>query len=73
MWDGASSGLLDQSDIDQLASNVEPGSLGGMLVYENTWAVPIIAAIDRNGDRIVGQESIVADDLLLQLDATEPG
>jgi hypothetical protein len=37
MWDGASSGLLDQSDIDQLASNVEPGSLGGMLVYENTW------------------------------------
>ena len=72
MWDGASSGLLDQSDIDQVASSIEPGSLGGILVYENTWAVPIISAIDRNGDRIVGQGSIMADDLLLQLDATEP-
>lgn len=73
MWDGASSGLLDQSDLDQVASSIEPGSLGGLLVYENTWAVPIITAIDRNGDRIVGQGSIVADDIILQLDATEPG
>jgi hypothetical protein len=73
MWDGASSGLLDQSDLDEVASSIEPGSLGGILVYENTWAVPIITAIDRNGDRIIGQGSIVADDIILQLDATEPG
>jgi hypothetical protein len=72
MWDGASSGLLDQSDIDEVASTIEPGSLGGILVYENTWAVPIISAIDRTGARMVGQGPIVADDLLQQLDATEP-
>jgi len=72
MWDGASSGLLDRSDIDEVASSIEPGSLGGILVYENTWAVPIISAIDRNGDRMVGLGSIVVDELLQQLDATEP-
>ena len=71
-WDGASSGLLDQSDIDEVASAIEPGSLGGILVYENTWAVPIIEAIDRTGARMVGQGPIVADDLIQQLDATEP-
>jgi hypothetical protein len=51
---------------------IDPGSLGGILVYENTWAVPLIAAVDRNGDRIVGHGRIGADDLLQQLDATEP-
>lgn len=71
IWDGASSGLLDQSDIDQVASSIEPGSLGGILVYENAWAVPLIAAMDRTGARMVGHGRIGADDLIQQLDATE--
>ncbi len=71
-WDGASSGLLDESDIEEVASAIGVGSLGGILVYENTWAVPLMAAVDRNGDRIVGHGRIGADDLVEQLDATEP-
>ena len=46
LW-GLSSGLLDQSDIDQVAAAIEPGSLAGILVYENVWAVPMWTAIDR--------------------------
>ena len=72
IWDGASSGLLDESDINEVAGAIEPGSLGGILVYENSWAVPLISAIDRNGDKMVGHGRIVVDDLLEQLDATEP-
>jgi len=72
MWDGASSGLLDQSDIDEVATVIEPGSLAGILVYENLWATPLMAALDRSSARLVGDGRIVVEDLLTALDATEP-
>jgi len=32
LW-GLSSGLLDQSDVDEVAATIEPGSLAGILLY----------------------------------------
>ena len=72
IWDGASSGLLDQSDIDEVAAAIEPGSLAGIVVYENLWAVPIWTALDRSAARLVGSGRISGDDLIAALDATEP-
>jgi hypothetical protein len=71
LW-GLSSGLLDQSDIDEVASAIEPGSLAGILVYENVWAVPMWTAIDRSSARLVGAGRVVADDLIAALDAPDP-
>ena len=71
LW-GLSSGLLDQSDIDEVASAIGPGSLAGILVYENVWAVPMWTAIDRSSARLVGAGRIVADDLIAALDAPDP-
>jgi hypothetical protein len=71
LW-GLSSGLLDQSDIDQVAAAIEPGSLAGILVYENVWAVPMWTAIDRSSARLVGAGRVVADDLIAALDAPDP-
>jgi Family of unknown function (DUF6325) len=71
LW-GLSSGLLDQSDIDEVAAAIEPGSLAGILVYENVWAVPMGTAIDRSSARLVGAGRIVADDLIAALDAPDP-
>jgi len=73
MWDGATSGLLDQSDIDQVAAVIEPGSLAGIMVYENLWAVPLMTALDRSTARMVGSGRVVVEDLLTALDQTEPG
>lgn len=70
MWEGASSGLLDQSDVDQVAEVIEPGSLAGILVYENRWAVPLMTAIDRSTARMVGSGRIGAEDLIAALDET---
>lgn len=72
IWDGASSGLLDQSDFDEVAAAIEPGSLAGIVVYENLWAVPIWTALDRSAARLVGSGRISGDDLIAALDATEP-
>jgi hypothetical protein len=68
LW-GLSSGLLDRSDIDEVSSAIGPGSLAGILVYENVWAVPMWTAIDHSSARLVGAGRIGADDLIAALDA----
>ncbi len=73
IWQGASSGLLDQADVDEVASVIQPGSLAGILVYENVWAVPMMTTLDRSEAHLVGQGSILPDDLISALDASEPG
>lgn len=37
---GASSGLLGRDDVEQAAAVVEPGSVAGIMIYENVWAAP---------------------------------
>jgi hypothetical protein len=71
LWQSAESGLLDQSDIDNVASGIAPGSVAGIVVYENVWAVPMIAAFERGGAHVVGDGRIVVDDLLTALDDAE--
>src|SRR5262249_46035056 len=73
MWDGASSGLLDQSDIDEVAAVIEPGSLAGVLVDENVWAVPRVSRPDPSTPRVVGSGRVVVEDLLTALDETDTG
>ena len=34
-WAGSSSGLLDDSDVDEVASAIQPGSAAAVIVYEN--------------------------------------
>ena len=70
LW-GLSSGLLDQSDVDEVAAAIEPDSLAGILVYENVWAVPMWTAIDRSAARLVGAGRIGADDLIAALDSPD--
>ncbi len=71
LW-GTSSGLLDQSDIDEVAAAIGPESLAGILVYENVWAVPMWTALDRSSARLVGAGRIPAGDLIAVLDETDP-
>jgi len=70
-FDGASSGLLDQEDIDAAAVVIEPGSIGGMIVYENLWAAPLAAALRRGGAQLVASGHIPVQALLASLEAAE--
>lgn len=67
VWDGAASGLLDEDDFAQVGAAIAPGSLAGMLVYENAWAVPLLTALDESTARLIGWERIAADDVLAAL------
>jgi hypothetical protein len=71
LFDGAASGLLDQSDIDEAAKALEPGSSAGVLVYENVWAAPFAGAVRRAGGDVVASGRIPVQELVAALDAIE--
>jgi hypothetical protein len=71
IFEGASSGLLSDEDHEQAGAALEPGTSAALLVYENTWAGPLVAAVRRSGGEMVASGRIPADDLLAALDAVE--
>ena len=44
VFEGVSSGLLDEEDIAEASGVLEPGNSAGILVYENLWAAPFASA-----------------------------
>ncbi|SFJ98637.1 DUF6325 family protein [Cellulomonas sp. KH9] len=64
VFEGASSGLLGQDDIEEAGAVLEPGSAGGVLVYENRWAAPFAAALRRGGAQLVANGRIPVQALL---------
>ncbi|MEU6947257.1 DUF6325 family protein [Streptomyces sp. NPDC046316] len=71
VFEGASSGLLDQSDVDDAGSALEPGNSAGVIVYENLWAAPLARALRRSGAQIVANGRIPVQALLASLDAAD--
>jgi Family of unknown function (DUF6325) len=71
VFDGASSGLFDEDDINATAAVIEPGSIAGMIVYENRWAAPLATALRRGGALMVAGGRIPVQALLASLDAAE--
>ena len=68
---GASSGLLAESDLSDAASVIEPGSSGGVLIFENRWATPFVQALRRGEAQLVAAGYIPQTDLVAALDAVE--
>lgn len=71
VFEGASSGLLDPSDIEEAGGVLEPGSSAGIMIYENRWAAPLAGALRRSGGQLVARGAIPMDALIASLDATE--
>lgn len=71
VFEGASSGLLGDDDLNEAAAALEPGTSAAILVFENTWAAPFVAAVQRSGGQLVASGRIPADDVLAALDAAE--
>ena len=71
VFEGASSGLLDPSDLEQAGSVLEEGASAAILVFENSWAIPFMRGIRNGGAEVVAAGYIPADDLVAALDAAE--
>jgi hypothetical protein len=71
VFEGVSSGLLGQDDIDEASGALEPGSSAALLIYENTWAAPLATALRRGGAQLVAGGRIPVQAILAALDAAE--
>ena len=49
---------LSEEDVEHLAAAMTPGSVAGVLVYENLWAAPLAAAIRHAGGQLVANGRI---------------
>ena len=71
IFEGASSGLLSEEDIDEAGGVMEPGTSAALLVFENTWAAPFATAVRRSGGQLAASGRIPVQAILAALDAAE--
>jgi Family of unknown function (DUF6325) len=71
VFEGASSGLLGDDDIEEAGTILEPGSSAGIIVYENVWAGPFASALRRGGGQLVASGRIPVQALLAALESAE--
>jgi Family of unknown function (DUF6325) len=71
-FEGVSSGLVSQEDLEEAAVALEPNTVAAVLVWENRWAAPIAVALRRSGGQLVASGRIPVQAILAALDATEP-
>ncbi len=68
---GARSGLLGDDDMQAASDTMLPGTTGVLIMYENTWAVPFVAAALDAGGTMIATKRIPAEDVIAVLDALE--
>jgi uncharacterized protein DUF6325 len=71
VFEGAASGLIDDADLADAASVVEPGSSAAILLFENTWARQFTQALRNGGAEVVAAGYVPLDALAASLDAAE--
>jgi hypothetical protein len=71
VFDGASSGLLDDSDLADASDVLDANSSAGILLFEHRWAAPFTAALRRSGAELVAAGFIPQDTLASSLEATD--
>jgi hypothetical protein len=67
----ARTGLLADEVMREAASAMEPGTLAVLLVYENTWAIPFVAAARESGGELIAGGRIPAQDVMDALAALD--
>lgn len=70
-FEGASSGLLGEDDLEDAASVLEPGTSAAVIVWENRWLAPVAVALRRSGGQLVASGRIPIQAILASLDAVE--
>ena len=68
---GHRSGLLTDEEMHDAAAAMQPGTLAVLIVYENTWAVPFVAAAMNAGGELIAGARIPAPAVMEALDALE--
>jgi hypothetical protein len=63
--------LLAEEDVVHLAAAMEPGTVAGVLVWENLWAAPFASAARRAGGQLIASGRIPIQAILASLEAEQ--
>jgi hypothetical protein len=60
---------LAEEDVEHLAAAMDPGSIAGVLVYENLWAAPFGSAMRRAGGQLIANGRIPIQAIIAAVEA----
>jgi Family of unknown function (DUF6325) len=60
---------LAEDDMELLAAAMDPGSVAGVLVYENLWAAPFASAMRRAGGQLIANGRIPIQAIIAAVEA----
>jgi hypothetical protein len=60
---------LAEEDVENLAAAMAPGSVAGVLVYENLWAAPFASAMRRAGGQLIANGRIPIQAMIAAVEA----
>jgi hypothetical protein len=63
--------ILAAEDVEHLAAAMEPGSVAGVLVWENTWAAPFASAARRAGGQLIATGRIPIQAIAASIEAEQ--
>ncbi len=63
--------LLAEEDVEHLAAAMTPGSVAGVLIYENIWAAPFASAARRAGGQLIANGRIPIQAIIAAVEADE--
>ena len=61
--------ILAEEDVEHLAASMEPGTVAGVLVWENCWAAPFASAACRSGGQLIATGRIPIQAIIASLEA----
>jgi Family of unknown function (DUF6325) len=61
--------LLAEDDIVHLAAAMDPGSVAGVLIWENLWAAPFASAARRSGGQLIADGRIPIQAIIASIEA----
>jgi len=63
--------LLAADDVVHLAAAMEPGSIAGVLIWENLWAAPFASAVRRAGGQLIANGRIPIQAIIASIEADD--
>jgi len=63
--------LLAEDDVEHLAAAMEPGSVAGVLIWENLWAAPFASAARRSGGQLIADGRIPIQAIIAAIQADD--
>jgi hypothetical protein len=63
--------LLAEDDVEHLAAAMDPGSVAGVLIWENLWAAPFASAARRSGGQLIADGRIPIQAIIAAIEADD--